>query len=123
MFGFSMFGNQTMRFGFFLQKVCSKYLRYIVLRKFSFLEIYLEKFDLLVCIDFLVRNTFIRLRTLSELVGVDLLKNLNRFKLVYLFLPERFPVRISIAVFVQEGEMVPSLSRLYKSANWSEREV
>ena len=45
------------------------------------------------------------------------------FKIVYLFLSHEFNQRMIMSYFINENEVIPSLTSIFPSANWMEREV
>lgn len=61
---------------------------------------------------------------LMDITAVDYLKRKPRFEVVYHFYSMAHNARLRVKVVVEEGEeTVPSLSDLWRSANWAEREV
>jgi NADH-quinone oxidoreductase subunit C len=63
---------------------------------------------------------------LSSVTGVDrwnLPDNSPRFEVVYHLYSIRFKRRLRLKVRVHEGEAVPSVTGVWESANWHEREV
>ena len=50
-------------------------------------------------------------------------ENIQRFKVVYLFLSHEFNQRIILSYLISENEVIPSLTSIYPAANWMEREV
>ena len=50
-------------------------------------------------------------------------KKSERFKMVYLFLSHKFNQRIILSFTLNENEPVISLTKIFPSANWMEREV
>jgi NADH-quinone oxidoreductase subunit C len=63
---------------------------------------------------------------LSSVVGVDRLRlpdNRPRFEVVYHLYSVQFKRRLRLKVRVDEGEAVPSVTGVWESANWHEREV
>ena len=60
---------------------------------------------------------------LTELTAVDYPERAKRFELVYQLLSVGLNQRVRIAAPVADGEVAPSVSHLYSSAVWSEREV
>ena len=60
---------------------------------------------------------------LSDVVGVDFPERADRFQVVYLLRSWSRNQRLQVKVDVAEDEAVPSVSRLYRSADWHEREV
>ena len=61
---------------------------------------------------------------LSDLTAVDYLHRVPRFEVVYHLYSLRHGHRLRLRVPVEEGdEVVPSITSVWKSANWAEREV
>ena len=79
--------------------------------------------DLLDVILFLKTNEHAKFRQLIDITAVDYPENSKRFKIVYLFLSHQFNQRIIISSLINENEVVPSLTKIFPSANWMEREV
>ena len=75
-----------------------------------------------VCI-FLKSNKNTKFRQLMEITAVDYPEKKKRFKIVYLFLSHEFNQRIILSYFINEKEVIPSLTSIFPSANWMEREV
>ena len=88
-------------------------------------QIYLniENDDLLEVILFLKNNNDTKYKQLIDITAVDYPENEKRFKLVYLFLSHEVNSRIIVDFFVNENEIVSSLTSIFPSANWMEREV
>ena len=88
-------------------------------------QIYLniESDDLLEVILFLKNNIETKFKQLIDITAVDYPENEKRFKLVYLFLSHEINSRIIVEFFVNENEIVSSLTSIFPSANWMEREV
>ena len=79
--------------------------------------------DIIEVISFLKTNNQTKFRQLIDLTAVDYPENSKRFKLVYLLLSHEFNLRVILDAFINENEIVESLTSLYPSANWMEREV
>ncbi|MDC0152983.1 NADH-quinone oxidoreductase subunit C [Candidatus Pelagibacter sp.] len=79
--------------------------------------------DLLDVILLLKTNKNIKFRQLIDITAVDYPENLKRFKIVYLLLSHEFNQRIILSYFISENEKVSSLTKIFPSANWMEREV
>ena len=79
--------------------------------------------DLLDVILFLKTNEHAKFRQLIDITAVDYPENSKRFKIVYLFLSHQFNQRIIISSLINENEAVSSLTKIFPSANWMEREV
>ena len=72
---------------------------------------------------FLKNNNETKFKQLIDITAVDYPENDKRFKLVYLFLSHEINSRIIVDFFVNENEIVSSLTSIFPSANWMEREV
>ena len=86
-----------------------------------FLEI--DKEDLVNICLFLKTNNDTRFRQLIDITVVDYPERNQRFELVYLFLSHEFNQRMVMSYFINENEVIPSLTSIFPSANWMEREV
>ena len=72
---------------------------------------------------FLKTNKETKFKQLIDITAVDYPEKEKRFKLVYLFLSHEFNQRILIDYEINEKEIVKSLTSVFPSANWMEREV
>ena len=88
-------------------------------------QIYVEidKDSLVDVILFLKTNKNIKFRQLIDITVVDYPENTQRFKVVYLFLSHEFNKRIILSYYINENEVIPSLTSIFPAANWMEREV
>ena len=88
-------------------------------------QIYLniENDDLLETILFLKNNNETKFKQLIDITAVDYPDSEKRFKMVYLLLSHEFNSRIIIDFFVNENELISSLTSIFPSANLMEREV
>ena len=93
--------------------------------KIMYEQLYLsiDNEDLLDVILFLKTNEDTKFKQLIDITAVDYPENSKRFKMVYLFLSHQFNQRIIISSLINENEVVPSLTKIFPSANWMEREV
>ena len=87
------------------------------------LYINIDTEDILEVIIFLKTNSETKFKQLIDLTAVDYIENDRRFKLVYLLLTHEFNQRIIIDCFVNENEIVPTITSIFPSANWMEREI
>jgi len=83
----------------------------------------ISKNDLKKIQKFLKNNNETKFKQLIDITAVDYPENERRFKLVYLFLSHEFNSRILIDFFINENEIVTSLTSVFPSSNWMEREV
>jgi len=65
----------------------------------------------------------LRFRQLTDLTAVDYPEREKRFEVVYQLLSTAQNSRVRVYVCVDEDEVVPSVTELFSSANWAEREV
>ena len=79
--------------------------------------------DLIDVVTFLKINSETKFRQLIDVTAVDYPEKSKRFKMVYLFLSHQFNQRIILSFFISENELVTSLTKIFPSANWMEREV
>ena len=88
-------------------------------------QIYIEidKEDLTDVVLFLKTNKDTKFRQLIDVTVVDYPEQTQRFKVVYLFLSHEFNQRIILSYFINENEVIPSLTSIFPAANWMEREV
>jgi NADH-quinone oxidoreductase subunit C len=60
---------------------------------------------------------------LTDVVGIDRLPRTPRFDLLYILLCSKDFSRLIVRLEVDDGQEVPSVSGIWNSANWGEREV
>jgi NADH-quinone oxidoreductase subunit C len=72
---------------------------------------------------YLKEDPDLRYDFLSDLTAVDRFHDHPRFDLVYHLYSLQFKRRIRLKVRVEEGELVPSVTSVWSTANWHEREV
>jgi len=88
-------------------------------------QLYIEinKEDLIDVILFLKTNNNTKFRQLIDITAVDYPEEAQRFKMVYLLLSHEFNQRIVLSYYINENEVINSLTSIYPAANWMEREV
>ena len=88
-------------------------------------QVYIEidKDDLCDVVLFLKTNKDTKFRQLIDITVVDHPEQNLRFKVVYLFLSHEFNQRIILSYFINENEVISSLTSIFPSSNWMEREV
>ena len=91
--------------------------------KHNQIYISIEDNNLTEVILFLKTNSLTKFRQLIDITAVDYPERVRRFTMVYLLLSHETNSRIVINCNIKEGEVVPSLTSIYPSANWMEREV
>ena len=79
--------------------------------------------DLIQVILFLKSNDKLKFRQLIDIAGVDYPEEEKRFNLIYLLLSHEMNKRIKISINFEIGKKIPTMTKVYPSANWMEREV
>ena len=87
------------------------------------LFIYIDIEDLASTVLFLKTNNKCLFRQLIDITAVDYPQKEKRFKIVYLLLSHENNLRILININIEEKTLVPSITKIFPSANWMEREV
>ncbi len=79
--------------------------------------------DLIDTIMLLKTNEYTKFRQLIDITAADYPENQKRFNLIYLLLSHELNKRIILNFFINENQQVPSLTKIFPSANWMEREI
>ena len=79
--------------------------------------------DLIEVIQFLKSNEKCKFRQLIDIAGVDFPQEEKRFKLIYLFLSHEHNNRIKLSINFETSQLIQSITKIFPSANWMEREV
>ena len=87
------------------------------------LLIEIEENDLVDVVHFLKSNEKCKFKQLIDIAGVDYPENEKRFELVYLLLSHEHNIRIKLLIKFQINQTISSLTKIFPSANWMEREV
>ena len=87
------------------------------------LLIFINENNLIDVIQFLKSNENCKFRQLIDIAGVDYPNDEKRFQLVYLLLSHEHNLRIKVSIRFQVDQNISSLTKIFPSANWMEREV
>ena len=87
------------------------------------LTIEISETDLVQVVQFFKSNEKIKFRQLIDIAGVDYPDEEKRFKLIYLFLSHENNYRIKLSINFQPNQVIDSITKIFPSANWMEREV
>ncbi len=91
--------------------------------KYSELLIETSVEELINVIQLLKTNDKFKFRQLIDIAGVDYPDQEKRFELIYLLLSHEFNLRIKVLIKLETKQQIPSLVKIFPSANWMEREV
>jgi NADH-quinone oxidoreductase subunit C len=86
-----------------------------------FVEVDVE--NIVSTILFLKTNEKCKFKQLIDITAVDYPQKEKRFKIIYLLLSHENNLRIIININIDEKLLVPSIAKIFPSANWMEREV
>jgi len=87
------------------------------------LTVYVDKKNLKNLLFFLRDHTTTQYKSLIDITAVDYPSKENRFEVVYILLSVQFNSRIRVKCITDEVTPVPSITSIFNSANWFEREV
>lgn len=91
--------------------------------KYDHLSVYIVLSSIENITSFLKINNICKFRTLIDITAIDYPAEEKRFTLVYHYLSMEQNIRIRIKSSIKEGQIVPSITKLFPAANWFEREV
>ena len=87
------------------------------------LSINVEVENLYSVLLFLKTDDKCRFRQLIDIAAADYPDEEKRFEICYLLLSHENNLRVKILINISSNEKIPSITKLYPSANWMEREV
>ena len=90
---------------------------------FNELLIDTDEEELINVILFLFSHDKFKFRQLIDIAGVDYPDKEKRFNLVYLLLSHEMNTRIKLSINFDIDKKIPTITKIYPSANWMEREV
>ena len=91
--------------------------------KFDELLIEIKQEELISVLQFLKTDENCKFRQLIDIAGVDYPSESKRFNLVYFLLSHEYNLRIKIKVKIDKDQKSLSVTKIFPSANWMEREI
>lgn len=82
-----------------------------------------KKENLILLLNFLKNHYWLKFKTLISITAIDFPERSERFEVNYFLLSHKLNKRIIIRVSTDDVRPIPSITSIYKSANWYEREV
>ena len=98
-----------------------KVLNSVILNEELLIEI--KANDIVDVIQFLKSNENCKFKQLIDIAGVDYPENEKRFELIYLFQSHENNTRIKLLTRFELDQTINSITKIFPSANWMEREV
>jgi len=97
----------------------------VIKSEINFGQLYLDidVKDIISTILFLKTNEKCRFKQLIDITAADFPNREKRFKIIYLLLSHENNLRIIVNINIEDKRIVPSLTKIFPSANWMEREV
>ena len=89
----------------------------------SEITFYISSQDLIKFVTFMKRHTTTKVEQLIDITAVDFPQRKMRFEVLYQFLSVIYNTRFTVSISIKEGIRVDSLTSLYSSAGWYERET
>ncbi len=110
---------------FFLIKNIPKYLTGKIIYKIQehTISIWTNNNDLLYILQFLKKSYFLQFKTLISITAVDYPENNKRFEINYFLLSYKLNQRLILKIKTEDINPVISITSLYKSSDWYEREI
>ena len=109
-------------FSKYLLDLVPVYINFIKIQN-SEISIYTNISNLKNLIYFFKNHNNCRFLQLIDICGVDYINQKDRFEVIYNFLSLKYSIRIKVKVKTSELKPIPTLSLIFNSANWLEREV
>lgn len=117
--------KNTLNFVNFLIKIIPKFINKNIDIKLSdnSITITTDKKNLILLLNFLKNNYLLQFKTLISITAVDYPERHDRFEINYFLLSYKLNKRIIIKVNTNDVTPVSSITNVFSSANWYEREV
>ena len=108
----------------YISNMCSEFLHKAIYNKnYNNIYLYIFKRNIYVMF-FILKNHFnLNFKSMSDFTSVDYPELRNRFNLIYILNSINYNTNLIIKSWTNEFDLIPSLTSLYQSINWSEREV
>lgn len=100
-----------------------KLIKAIVINNNEDITIFTSPKNLQALVFFLKKNTACQFNQLIDITAVDYPQRKNRFEIIYMLLSIPYNCRIRIKVQIAHNEFVPTITKIFPSGYWLEREV
>tara|TARA_B100001057_G_scaffold437599_1_gene469503 strand:- start:668 stop:1273 length:606 start_codon:yes stop_codon:yes gene_type:complete len=79
--------------------------------------------EIIEVIKFLKLDNRLKFKQLIDMAAIDYPNDEKRFELVYMLLSLENNIRLKISIKFESNEKIPSIVKIFPSANWMEREI
>jgi len=107
----------------FIEASFFRFISSISIRSNYIIELSIKKKFLFMIIKYLKLDSTLNFHGLLDIWVVDYPQEINRFQVNYLMVSYIIPARIRLIAYTSEINQIPSITSLFKSANWLEREA
>lgn len=111
------------KFGQYVATILPKYIQDVRMTSTKELEILIHPEGIVPVLGMLRDHTNAQFKALMEITAVDVPSREYRFELVYCLLSHHYNARCIVKTYTDELTPVDSVTALFKSADWGEREV
>lgn len=108
-----------------LKKIIPKFCDFLILKRIKKNELILyinQSYNLWNILFFIKNNTFFQVKTLTDICVIDYPNKIKRFELIYNLLSIKYNFRFLLKTNTTMYNPINSITSLYYSANWLERE-
>jgi NADH dehydrogenase (ubiquinone) Fe-S protein 3 len=119
----SLLSSNKKKFDCLFAQFISKIIPSIELQKSDVISLICKPQIILQIMTILKNSTNFQFKCLTDIAGLDFIRNESRLAVSYNLLSVRFNQRLRVITFLDELEIIPSLTSIFMSSNWLEREV
>ena len=119
----SLINSNIKKFDCLFAQFISKVIPSVELQKSDVLSLICKPNRILQTMLILKTSTNFQFKCLTDIAGIDFIRNESRLAVSYNLLSVRFNQRIRVITFLDELEVIPSITSIFKCSNWLEREV
>ena len=119
----SLLNSNIKKFDCLFAQFISKVIPSVELQKSDVISLICKPERILQTMIILKNSTNFQFKCLTDIAGIDFIRNESRLAVSYNLLSVRFNQRLRVVTFLDELEVIPSLTGIFMSSNWLEREV
>jgi NADH dehydrogenase (ubiquinone) Fe-S protein 3 len=115
--------SKTKKIDCLFAQFISKIIPSVELQKSDVLSIICKPKNILQIMIILKTSTNFQFKCLTDMAGIDFIRNDSRLAVSYNLLSVRFNQRVRVVTFLNELEILPSLTKIFMCSDWLEREI